>query len=169
MPTAVCLKITRLGVSPATTLIMRGTWGHTWGHMVTRAPLPTIHFSPLSPFSIFLVHDFNRLPPHNQRLSSSVGRYQLLSLSSKRLPLDLSNLTMAHPLTVLFSTTLAYSKEKNPLTALLLPLNPPGVQRLHNAPPPVLPQRIQNRLSCLPPRSPCFPFFSFFFISFLSF
>ena len=57
------------------------------------------------------------------------------SLSSKRLPFDLSNLTMDHPLTVLFSTTLAYSKEKNPLTALLLPLSPPGVQRLHNAPP----------------------------------
>lgn len=41
---------------------------------------------------------------------------------------------MAHLLTVLLSTTLAYSKEKNLLTALLLPLSPPGVQRLHNAP-----------------------------------
>ena len=63
---------------------------------------------------------------------------------------------MAHLLIVLSSTTLAYSKEKNLLTALLLPLSPPGVQRLHNVP-----------LSCADPKTsrppafavPMVPFF----------
>ena len=107
MLTAVCLKISRLGVSPAT----------NEGHLVAGTPrrLSTIHFSPFSLFFIFFI-----------TLCWTIST----ALSSKRLLFDLSNLTMAHRLHVLFSTTLAYSKEKNLLTALLLPLSPPGVQRL---------------------------------------